>query len=214
MKVAKIKSRCLGLRGNADVVRLASAAIVSLGIVSSAVAQPLAKPVSILPAPVTVAAVPAADEPLRQEVTTPAPAPAALSDAASWKTGPSRAEKLRRLEIMLMVTALRCRNTSDDFQTDYERFEARHLAEMNGAASDLRKQFVKEHGVLGAIRALDEVSTSIANSYGNGHPWLGCHDLKAVTQLLVDVETTDTLVETADQLLDRERAPQFALAVR
>ncbi|VWX52956.1 hypothetical protein [Novosphingobium sp. 9U] len=206
MEVANLVSRRHELRGIVGIVRTVFAAIIAFGITSSAVAQPLAEPVLIVPAPVSAAAAPAAVQPITN------PAHASASPAASG--GPSRAEKLRRLDIMLMVTALRCRKTADDFQADYDRFEVRHLAEMNGAVSDLRKQLVKEHGVLGAMRALDQVSTSIANSYGDGHPWLGCHDLKTVTQLLVDVETADTLVEAADQLLDRERAPQFAMAGR
>lgn len=212
MKAANFNLRRCELRGNVSVMRLAAAAVIALGIAGSAVAQPLTEPVLIVPSPVTAAAAPSAVQPSALDVTNPASA--ALSGAEAKSSGPSRAEKLRRLEIMLMVTALRCRKTDDDFQADYERFEIRHLLEMNGAASDLRKQFVKEHGVLGAIRALDQVSTSIANFYGDGHPWLGCHDLKTVTQLLVDVDTADTLVETADQLLNRERAPQFALAGR
>ncbi|VWX50451.1 hypothetical protein [Novosphingobium sp. 9U] len=43
---------------------------------------------------------------------------------------------------------------------------------------------------------------------------LGCHDIKTLTLLLVDIETTNTLVETADHLFDSERAPKSALAGR
>ena len=41
------------------------------------------------------------------------------------------AEKLRRLDIMLMVTGLRCRNTPDNFQADYGRFTTNHITELN-----------------------------------------------------------------------------------
>ncbi|MCZ8171525.1 MAG: hypothetical protein O9272_07275, partial [Brevundimonas sp.] len=40
----------------------------------------------------------------------------------------SQAEKLRRLDIMLMVTGLRCRHTADNFQPDYQRFTTKHIA--------------------------------------------------------------------------------------
>src|SRR6478752_2515127 len=49
------------------------------------------------------------------------------------------AEKVRRLDIMLMVSALRCRNTSDGFQSDYDRFSAAHLSELNAAAATLKQ---------------------------------------------------------------------------
>ena len=33
---------------------------------------------------------------------------------------------------------------------------------------------------VGANRALDKISVTMANDYGNGHPWLGCDQLKKV----------------------------------
>ena len=65
---------------------------------------------------------------------------AALAATAMLLTAPARAaapgdaEKLRRLDIMLMVTALRCRTTADNFQSDFADFEAAHLPELNDAA--------------------------------------------------------------------------------
>ena len=45
----------------------------------------------------------------------------------------SQAEKLRKLDIMLMVTGLRCRNTSDNFNREYGRFTSAHMSELNAA---------------------------------------------------------------------------------
>jgi hypothetical protein len=64
------------------------------------------------------------------------------------------AEKLRRLDIMLMVTALRCRFGADNFQPDYEAFSARHLTTLNAAASELRQALAAQHGTQGARRAV------------------------------------------------------------
>ena len=44
------------------------------------------------------------------------------SVAAVADGGMSDAEKIRRLDIMLMVTGLRCRDTEDDFQGDFSQF--------------------------------------------------------------------------------------------
>lgn len=113
----------------------------------------------------------------------------------------SQAEKLRRLDIMLMVTGLRCRTTPDNFQADFANFEAAHLSALNAAAAELRDGLVARYGVGGAPRALDRISTGMANEYGQGHPWLDCADLRIVTRSLAQMRGTPALVEAADQLL-------------
>ncbi|MDE2405443.1 MAG: S-adenosyl-L-homocysteine hydrolase [Sphingomonadales bacterium] len=123
----------------------------------------------------------------------------------------SSAEKLRRLDIMLMVTGLRCRTGVDNFQADFQAFEAGHLAELNGAARALRADLVAEFGQRGADRELDRISTTIANQYGGGHPWLGCHDLKQVTRMLADARGSEPLLAAADELLQGD-GPQLAYA--
>jgi hypothetical protein len=122
------------------------------------------------------------------------------------------AEKLRRLDIMLMVTALRCRTTPDNFQPEFQDFEASHLRELNDAAADLRNGLVGAYGVTGAMRALDRMSTSMANQYGQGHPWMGCAELKVATRILTSIRTRDALVSAADELLAPSESPQLALA--
>lgn len=110
----------------------------------------------------------------------------------------SEAEQLRRLDIMLMVTALRCRNGEADFQADYNRFSARHLATMNGAARELRAQYGSGQQ---AVRRLDRLSTTMANRYGLGHPWLECEQLQQVTRDLADSSGRQVLLAAAEELL-------------
>ncbi len=124
-----------------------------------------------------------------------ASAPAAASE------GTNNAEKLRRLDIMLMVTSLRCRTGIDDFQADYGRFTAAHMSELNRANGVLRAGMAVRYGAGAANRALDRLSTTMANRYGQGHPWLGCGQLKMVANQLADMEGTPALEEAADQLL-------------
>lgn len=123
--------------------------------------------------------------------------PAAASDASE------QAEKLRRLDIMLMVTGLRCRATSDNFQSDYGRFTSAHLATLNSASNSLKADFAKRYGAAGANRAVDRLSTQMANQYGQGHPWLSCGQLKQVTRSLAGLRGVAPLVEAADALLGR-----------
>jgi hypothetical protein len=126
----------------------------------------------------------------------------------------SGAEKLRRLDIMLMVTGLRCRTTADNFTADYGRFTASHVAELKSANTELKASLARRYGAAGAQRALDRLSTTMANGYGQGHPWLGCAELKMVTRNLVAVHGRATLEEAADQLLAERSPSYFALAGR
>jgi len=133
----------------------------------------------------------------------------AMADA-----GASGAEKIRRLDIMLMVTGLRCRSGHDDFLADYARFTRNHMATLNAANAELRGELAARLGGRGAERALDRFSTSMANDYGQGHPWLNCAELGQATRGLALVQGRATLEEAADQLLDRSRSPRWALRAR
>lgn len=126
--------------------------------------------------------------------------------------GMSGAEKLRRLDIMLMVTGLRCRTTADNFQADYGRFTTNHIIELNQAAAQLRSEMAMRYGRAGADRALDRLSVTMANGYGQGHPWLGCRELKMVTRNLADMRGKAPLEEAADQLLAGQTTTALALA--
>ena len=145
---------------------------------------------------------------------------AALAAGCLAVAGPAQArpagdaEKVRRLDIMLMVTALRCRTTPDDFRAEFQRFEANHLGELNDAAADLRDSLIADYGLTGATRQLDRISTSMANQYGQGHPWLNCSELRQSARLLADVRGHAALVEAADQLLSPAGEGALAFARR
>ncbi len=137
-----------------------------------------------------------------------------LCAAPASAGGLSQAEKLRKLDIMLMVTGLRCRTTASDFQRDYGRFTTAHYAELQGAALSLKAQLALQYGAAGANRALDRMSVSMANSYGQGHPWLDCGQLKQVTRALADARGQAPLVEAADELLQDEGSARLTLVRR
>lgn len=134
---------------------------------------------------------------------------AGVPTAAQAMTG---AEKLRRLDIMLMVTGLRCRTTADNFQADYGRFTTNHIASLNAASRTMKAQLATRYGAAGANRALDKVSVTMANQYGQGHPWLNCGQLKMVARNLAAAKGEGPLIEAADQLLNEQGSPQIAWA--
>lgn len=111
------------------------------------------------------------------------------------------AEKIRRLDIMLMVSSLRCRHTPDGFQADYQKFSSSHLTELNAANRKLSQDFEKQHGAKGAKRALDKLSVVMANQYGQGHPWMNCQQLKQATAALAANRQPGALLAAADEML-------------
>ncbi len=122
------------------------------------------------------------------------------------------AEKLRRLDIMLMVTGLRCRSTAHNFQADYGRFTTKHIATLNAASRQLQSQLATRVGPDKAVRALDKISVTMANTYGQGHPWLSCAQLKVAARSLAQAEGPAVLAEAADQLLASSGSARFAWA--
>lgn len=122
------------------------------------------------------------------------------------------AEALRKLDIMLMVTSLRCRKTPDNFQADYQRFSSAHILQLNAAAKALQADLVERNGPAGAKKALDKISVGMANDYGNGHPWLGCGELKQVTRSLAATKSPVQLTTAADELLSSRPRGQWAMA--
>lgn len=131
----------------------------------------------------------------------------AAASPAVAQSRTSGAEKVRRLDIMLMVTGLRCRNTADAFTTEYGRFTTRHIAELNAASDALRAE-------RGGVRALDRLSTTMANAYGQGHPWLNCAELKEIAADLAEARGSGALENAADVLLSDRETTRLALARR
>ena len=135
------------------------------------------------------------------------------SGAAQAGEAEITAEKLRKLDIMLMVSSLRCRYGADNFQPEYRQFSAKHLGALNSASRTLQADLTKRHGAKGAKRKLDTISVGMANRYGLGHPWLGCGELKQVTRDLVKAQQSHELIAAADELLaDSPRANSVMLA--
>ena len=132
---------------------------------------------------------------------------------ACWNANAVNAAKVRNLDIMLMVTALRCRMGPDNFQPDYYKFSAAHRAELNVANGMIRAQFAGA-GPKAAVRALDKMSVVIANSYGTGHPNLGCKELRRITSDLAASRVPGNLLAAADALVVSPVVPGTACPTR
>ncbi len=124
-----------------------------------------------------------------------------LTAPANAETGLEKAQALRTFDIMLMVTALRCRTGADDFQADYYRFAASHVGTLNRAGATLREEFANTLGPRSANRALDRMGVRIANSYGDGHPWMGCAQLGQLARELAVTNDPGALASAAQYAL-------------
>ena len=103
---------------------------------------------------------------------------------ACWTNAAQDAAKIKHLNTMLMVTALRCRNTADNFLPDYNRFVARHNGLIGAQNAELKKHLSATYGASGAEGALDRMSIGYANSYGTGHKTMGCSQLRELAAKL------------------------------
>ncbi|MFN3451696.1 MAG: hypothetical protein ACK4ZE_06015 [Sphingorhabdus sp.] len=97
---------------------------------------------------------------------------------ACWTNAAQEAAKIKHLNTMLMVTALRCRNTADNFLLHYNRFVVKHNSLIGSQNAELRKHLSATYGARGAEDALDRMSIGYANSYGNGHRAMDCQQLR------------------------------------
>ena len=57
----------------------------------------------------------------------------------------------------------------------------------------------------------DRLSVTMANAYGNGHPWLGCAELKQMTRDLALAQGVELLLDAADATLFSERQGRVAV---
>lgn len=123
------------------------------------------------------------------------------------------AQKIRQIDIMLMVTSLRCRFESNDFRTEYQDFQASHEPEIHFANNRIKADFRKYEANGIAQKSFDSLITKMANRFGNGHPWLGCAELKSVTSTLAKMQGRGPIIEAYSQLVAGEqRMSQIAVA--
>jgi len=134
------------------------------------------------------------------------------ASAVSANPATISAENIRKLHIMLMVTSLRCRDGEHDFQAEYQLFTAAHQHNLTYARNHLERQMSARYNARDRERALDRLGVGIANTYGEGHPWLGCADLKRATLELSMSQDRQHLTNMADLLLAQSNPDAAILA--
>ena len=122
---------------------------------------------------------------------------------ACWTSAEQDAAKVANLNMMMMVSALRCRKGPDDFLADYNRFVTNNNPVIGSQNAAVRSHFARINGNGTADAAMDKFIIGIANSYGGGHQWLGCAQLKLVAQdLSLDDHSVGSLLVIAKETVD------------
>jgi hypothetical protein len=102
------------------------------------------------------------------------------AQAACWQADAVAAAKVRDLDTMLMVAALRCRNSGSDFLTQYNGFVRSSRTALSVANDRLRGHFAIGLDAKAALIAYDRYVTSLANRYGAGSEGLNCRDMASI----------------------------------
>jgi hypothetical protein len=96
--------------------------------------------------------------------------------ATCWSSAAADAARVRDMETMLMVSALRCKMTGKDVLSAYNLFVRTSRTALTEVNDSLRLHFTTS----GGLNAYDRYVTSIANRYGAGADGLNCNDIASI----------------------------------
>ena len=122
------------------------------------------------------------------------------ANATCWRTEHVAAAKVRELDSMLMVSALRCRTGANDFMAAYNGFVEKSRVALTQVNVLLRAHFTTSVGKAGSLNAYDNYVTKMANRYGAGVSGLNCRDMGSI---LAAAMSEGGSVETLSALADR-----------
>ena len=128
-------------------------------------------------------------------------AQAAANDC--WSHKEIAAAKIRNLQTMLMVAALRCNASRVDVLAGYNAFVRANRATIVNANGSLKSYFARHSGAAVGQRRYDRFTTALANGFG-----AGASDTDSCSRMAEIAYDAESSRGSADQLLaiaDRER---------
>jgi hypothetical protein len=135
------------------------------------------------------------------------------AQANCWTPSQVAAAKVRDLDTMLMVSALRCRLTGSDLLTRYNAFVAQDRVPLTEVNDVLRAHFTESVGKAEALNAFDNYVTKVANRYGAGVEGLSCADMASIVDAAASEKPSFVaLAEVAERakvapVLDEQACP-------
>jgi hypothetical protein len=133
---------------------------------------------------------------------------------ACWTNAEQDAAKVANLNMMMMVSALRCRKGPDDFLAEYNRFVKNNNPVLGSQNAAVRNHFARINGAKAADAQMDKFVIGLANSYGGGHDSLGCAQLKDIAgDLAQKSHNAGSLLSIAEESVDTYPLPGGTCAV-
>jgi hypothetical protein len=127
---------------------------------------------------------------------------------ACWNAAEQDAAKISSFNMLLMVSALRCRNGADNFLIEYNAFVRSNNAVLGAQNGLIRQQFSRALGPNRAESAADQFTIGFANHFGAGHETLGCAELKALAfEASLNSNSVNALAALADQTVGLPSLP-------
>lgn len=121
---------------------------------------------------------------------------------ACWSEAEQAAVKISKLNMMLMVNALRCRQGPDNFLPEYNRFVKNNNSLLGGQNRLIQTGLARQIGAGRASLALDRMTIGFANDYGAGGGG-NCGELKSLSaDLGKSPQNLAYLAGIADQMVD------------
>jgi len=127
---------------------------------------------------------------------------AGQANATGCLTGASAdAAMLRQLDVMLLVSSLRCRLQGVDFRPEYNGFLERNRDELGVANRTILAEMSPANGTGGAADLLDRMSVSLANHYGQDTATAPCAELRQAAAELAAPHDPGALLAAAQDLI-------------
>lgn len=126
-------------------------------------------------------------------------ASAPANAASCFAREDAAAAKVRELQTMLMVAALRCRASGIDILPNYNRFVAAHRGTISAMNARLKAHFAVS-GPAEGQRRYDRFTTALANAYGAGATGgESCADMAALADEAHDAAGAAELIAIAER---------------
>lgn len=144
---------------------------------------------------------------------------ASQAQAACWAPQHVAAAKVRDLDTMMMVAALRCRTTNLNVMDRYNAFVTMHRKTLTQINDTLRDHYRSAGSARAVLDAYDGYVTKVANRYGAGTSDVDCAGMVSIADAAIaEASTVPALQALAERagvqpLLDAETCPVTVVAV-
>ncbi|CAM3237135.1 S-adenosyl-L-homocysteine hydrolase [Sphingomonas antarctica] len=126
--------------------------------------------------------------------------PAGPAQAACWSAEHISAAKVRDLDTMLMVSALRCRRTDVSMMDAYNRFVVQDRKALVKVNDTLRDHYRDAGNSKAQMGAYDTYVTKVANRYGAGSEGLSCAEMRSIVDATAaEAPQVEALIAVAER---------------